>query len=84
MGLSPTEIIVIVLVALLIFGPGRIAGVGRGLGDGIRSFKDGLRGIADDEPATAKTAAPAKQVPLADGAPPVTQPAKAAEPARRG
>jgi hypothetical protein len=54
------------------------------LGDGIRSFKDGLRGIGDDEPATAKTAAPAKQVPKADEAPPVAQPAKAAERARQG
>ena len=49
MGLSPTEIIVIVLIALLVFGPGRIAGVGRGLGEGIRSFKDGLRGLSSDD-----------------------------------
>ena len=61
MGLSPFEIAVIILVALLLFGPGRIAGVGRGLGDGIRSFKDGLRGLTEDEPAAAvadKVAAP--------------------------
>jgi sec-independent protein translocase protein TatA len=50
MGLSmlgPTEVILIIGVALLLFGPGRIAGVGKSLGEGIRLFKTGLRG---DEP----------------------------------
>ncbi len=63
MGLGPTEIIVILLIALLLFGPSRIAGVGRGLGDGIRSFKDGLRGMGEarEEAATVELDAPAKK-----------------------
>ncbi len=56
MGLSPSEVIVIVLIALLIFGPGRIAGIGRGLGEGIRSFKDGLRGLSSDDALDARRA----------------------------
>lgn len=33
------EILVIAAIALLIFGPGRLADVGKGLGEGIRNFK---------------------------------------------
>ena len=48
MGLSSLEIALVLLVALLLFGPGRIAGVGRGLGQGIQNFRRGLR-EGDDE-----------------------------------
>jgi sec-independent protein translocase protein TatA len=37
------EIGVIVLLALLLFGAGRIADVGKGIGQGIRHLKEGLR-----------------------------------------
>jgi sec-independent protein translocase protein TatA len=37
------EILVILGVALLIFGAGRLADVGKGLGEGIRNFKKGLK-----------------------------------------
>ncbi len=46
-SLGATEIILIVAVALLLFGAGRIADIGKGLGEGIRNFK---KGIKDDEP----------------------------------
>jgi sec-independent protein translocase protein TatA len=46
--LGPTELLVIIGVALLLFGPGRVAGVGRALGNGIRQFKVGLQD--DDAP----------------------------------
>ena len=36
------EILVILAIALLIFGPGRLAELGKGLGEGIRNFKSGL------------------------------------------
>lgn len=45
--LGLTEILLILGVALLLFGGARIAGIGKGLGDGIKNFKKGLR---DDEP----------------------------------
>lgn len=48
MSLSPMEIGLVLLVALLLFGPGRIAGVGKGLGEGIRSFRRGLTGLEDE------------------------------------
>jgi sec-independent protein translocase protein TatA len=43
-----TEILLILGIALLLFGAGRIADIGKGLGEGIRNFKKGLRD--DEEP----------------------------------
>ena len=42
MDIGTPELIVILIVALLIFGPGRIVKVARELGTGIRQFKQGL------------------------------------------
>ena len=38
-NIGPTEILLIALVALLLFGAGRIADIGKGLGQGIKNFK---------------------------------------------
>jgi len=43
MGLGPTELIVILLLVVLIFGAAKIPQLGRGLGEGITNFKRGLR-----------------------------------------
>lgn len=45
--LGPMEILLILGVALLLFGAGRIADIGKGLGEGIRNFK---KGIKDEDP----------------------------------
>jgi len=45
--LGTWEIIVIVLVVLLLFGGKKIPELMRGLGKGVRSFKDGLNGKDD-------------------------------------
>jgi sec-independent protein translocase protein TatA len=37
------EIAIIVGIALLLFGAGRIADIGKGLGEGIKNFKKGIR-----------------------------------------
>jgi sec-independent protein translocase protein TatA len=47
MGIGAPELIVIALIALLLFGAGRIADIGKGLGQGIKNFKQGLK-EADD------------------------------------
>ena len=46
-GLGLTELLIILLVVLLIFGASRLPGVGSALGKGIRSFKTSVTG--DDE-----------------------------------
>jgi len=38
------DILVICLLVLLFWGPSRLAGLGKGIGEGIRNFKKGLRG----------------------------------------
>lgn len=42
-SLGPMEVAVIILLALLLFGAGRIAAVGKGLGQSVRSFRDAVR-----------------------------------------
>lgn len=49
MGPSPLQILIIIGIALLLFGAGRIADVGKGLGEGIRNFKKGLREDEQDD-----------------------------------
>jgi sec-independent protein translocase protein TatA len=37
------EILIILAIALLIFGPSKLADLGKGLGEGIKNFKAGLK-----------------------------------------
>ncbi|MBP5528229.1 MAG: twin-arginine translocase TatA/TatE family subunit [Bacteroidales bacterium] len=47
--LGTWEIVVIVLVVLLLFGGKKIPELMKGLGKGVKSFKDGVNGIEDKE-----------------------------------
>jgi sec-independent protein translocase protein TatA len=49
---GPLELVLILILALIIFGPGRIARLGSELGKGIRGFKEGLQEINADEEET--------------------------------
>ena len=49
-GINVWEILILLLVALLLFGPKRLPEMGRSLGKGLREFKDSLTGKGDDEP----------------------------------
>ena len=42
--LQPTHIFFILLIVLLIFGPGKLPELGKSLGKGIREFKDAISG----------------------------------------
>ncbi len=42
--IGPGELILLIVLALIIFGPSRIADLGGQLGKGIRAFQDGLKG----------------------------------------
>jgi sec-independent protein translocase protein TatA len=42
-GLSPMHWLIIVLVALLLFAPSKFGSLGKGLAEGIRNFKAGLK-----------------------------------------
>ncbi len=47
--LGTWEIIIIVLVVLLLFGGKKIPELMRGLGKGVKSFKDGVNGVEDTD-----------------------------------
>jgi sec-independent protein translocase protein TatA len=40
---QPMHLLVILFIALMVFGPKKLPELGKGLGDGIRSFKDSMR-----------------------------------------
>ena len=46
--LQPTHLTLILVIALLVFGPRKLPELGQGLGNGIRGFRDALRGISED------------------------------------
>ena len=48
MHLGLPEIVLIALVVLLLFGGKKIPELMRGLGKGVKSFKDGMNGLDDD------------------------------------
>jgi sec-independent protein translocase protein TatA len=51
-NVGPWEIILLLLLALLLFGAKRLPEIGRSMGKGMREFKDSLSGEQrDDEPA---------------------------------
>ena len=50
MHLGTTEIILIVVLALVVFGGGKLAGVGKALGKSIKDFKNEVRNDAPDTP----------------------------------
>ena len=49
-SIGPMEIVIVLIIALLVFGPKRLPELGRSLGSGMRSFKDSVTGGGDDEP----------------------------------
>jgi sec-independent protein translocase protein TatA len=44
------EIIIIALIVIVLFGGRRLADAGRGMGEAIRNFRDGMKGDADTPP----------------------------------
>ncbi|PKL42222.1 MAG: twin-arginine translocase TatA/TatE family subunit [Candidatus Riflebacteria bacterium HGW-Riflebacteria-1] len=56
MGIGFTELIVILVIILILFGPGKLPEIGKALGRGIREFKDAQKDVkkqssdSDDKP----------------------------------
>jgi sec-independent protein translocase protein TatA len=48
-GIGVTELIIVLVIVLLIFGPKRLPGMGKALGSGLREFKDSIAGKDKDE-----------------------------------
>ena len=48
-NIGPLEIIVVLIIALVVFGPKRLPELGRSLGKGIREFRGSVTGDHDDD-----------------------------------
>ena len=73
-NVGPLELAIVLVIALVIFGPKRLPDLGKSLGSGMREFKDSLSGKddEDDDEAQAKLEASASQPqPDPDAAEPV-------------
>ncbi len=52
--MQPMHLLVILIIALLFFGPSKLGDLGKGLGDGIRHFKDAMKEGSEEKPAAPK------------------------------
>jgi|ERR1019366_3568342 sec-independent protein translocase protein TatA len=83
-----TDLLVVLLIVLLIFGPKRLPGLGKQLGTGLREFKESITGDSkdEDEEQPARQALPQSasvpEHPAADGASPGERSAPDAAPGR--
>jgi sec-independent protein translocase protein TatA len=61
--IGPTELLLILLIVVIIFGARRLPELGKGLGEGIRNFKKGFGGKEHEEkkPDSEKPSAPDKK-----------------------
>ena len=50
LGLGMQEVLVIALIVLLLFGGKKIPELMKGLGKGVKSFKEGMKDITDETP----------------------------------
>jgi twin arginine-targeting protein translocase, TatA/E family len=46
---QPTHLLVIMIIALFVFGPKKLPELGKGIGEGIRAFRDGMNTDKQDE-----------------------------------
>ena len=49
MDIGPTELIIILVIVVVLFGPGRLANLGGEMGKAIHNFRDGLQKGAEPE-----------------------------------
>jgi sec-independent protein translocase protein TatA len=48
-GIGPLELVIVLVIVLVVFGPKRLPSLGRQLGAGMREFKDSVTGKSRDE-----------------------------------
>ena len=60
---QPMHLLVILVIVLLIFGPKKLGDLGKGLGEGLRGFKDGIKGATNADAAKQETVAKTEVTP---------------------
>lgn len=53
--LQPWHLIVLAVVAFLLFGAKRLPELGKGLGEGLKGFREGIKGVTDPAPPASTT-----------------------------
>lgn len=53
--LQPWHLIVLAALAFILFGAKRLPELGKGLGEGLKGFKEGIRGVTDPTPPPSNT-----------------------------
>jgi len=48
--LQPWHLVLLAIVAFLLFGAKKLPELGKGLGEGLKGFREGIRGISDPPP----------------------------------
>lgn len=48
MGIGPLELAIVAVILLIIFGPKRLPAVGRSIGEGVKGFRETIRGTKSD------------------------------------
>jgi sec-independent protein translocase protein TatA len=48
-NIGPLELVIVLIIVLVIFGPKRLPGLGRSLGSGMREFKDSVTGKTKED-----------------------------------
>jgi sec-independent protein translocase protein TatA len=59
-GLGTTELVIILVIVILIFGVNKIPQLGKGLGEGIRNFKSSIKSVSEDPDEKPKQEKPEK------------------------
>jgi sec-independent protein translocase protein TatA len=66
-SMSAAHWLIVLVIVLLVFGPKRLASLGKGMGEGIRSFREGLAGDGErehhEEPRAIEKDKPAREQP---------------------
>jgi sec-independent protein translocase protein TatA len=70
MGLGPTELIVILIILLVLFGGSKLPGLAKGLGQSIKEFKKASKEEAEAEKPAAPAEAPKKEAAATAAKPP--------------
>ena len=57
-GLGHWELLIILMIVVVLFGAKRLPGLGKGLGEGLRGFREAMRGKEEDSEAQSRPPAP--------------------------
>ena len=71
--LQPWHLVILAVVAFLLFGAKRLPELGKGLGEGLKGFREGIRGITDPAPPPPPTVQASVQQPPQPTSAPVEQ-----------